>query len=334
MPINYSFTPSKIARFYAPDERTRFTNSIFPSQQVAENTRPAPEMSKKAQKRIRRAVNWLTYLSARRSVKGPKGKKIPNFQIAFVTLTLPTKQMHGHKEITSRCLNRFLVDARKKWGVQNYVWKAELQANGNIHYHITWDKYVHYMAIRRVWNNAIAKLGYIEAYQNIMIGLSFSDYNYYRKEAGATDEKANKKAYESGQADNWLSPNTTDVKNVRSVKNLASYLSKYLSKPAGDEDKTGPIADSLQELTGRLWYCSQSLSRMKSAVSDWESIVSQLYAFLKKKARLVVTPNMFCEVAFIDIKRYGHNARDYLREIFVSYAIDQNYPFPAGFPAI
>lgn len=332
MSLKFSFTPTKAVSFYAPDSYERFQNSLFPSVQVANNARPTPEMSKKAQRRIRNAVNWLTYLSKKRIVRTKDGKVIRGFQIAFVTLTLPTKQMHSHKEITSKCLNRFLTEARRKWQVSNYVWKAELQSNGNIHYHITWDQFVNWSDIRREWNNAISKLGYTAAYQRQMSGFSFEAYHQARKQQGSTNRQRNQEAFNYGQRTQWQDPNTTDVKNVRDVKNLAAYLSKYLSKPAADSQKTGIIADSLKELTGRIWYCSQSISKLKSAVEEYDTQIARYWRYLNRISRQWYAPNEWLEVVYFRLEKIGSNAREFLREILLSHAINQFYPFPAGLP--
>src|SRR5699024_11871910 len=64
-----------------------------------------------------------------------------------------------------------------------------------------------------------------------------------------------------GNKTNWSNPNCTDVHSVKNVKNLASYMAKYLTKDLCDEEQGGIIAESAKELKGRLWFCSRSLSR-------------------------------------------------------------------------
>jgi len=151
MPVHYSIRANSISSFLAPSEEQRFEMSLNQSLGLRSNHRPKSEMSKKARKRIRNAINWLTVLSSKRNAKISQDRYIYNFQISFVTLTLPSKQMHSHQEIKSQCLNRFLTEMRRKFGVQNYVWKLELQKNGNAHFHLTFDKFVHYRAIRYYW---------------------------------------------------------------------------------------------------------------------------------------------------------------------------------------
>lgn len=332
MSLHLSISPTRIALYHRA-ERKMFDNVQRPRYEpVADNSRPNPKFSRKAAKRIRDAVNWLTYLSAKRNVKQKGGRVVTNFQISFVTLTLPTKQLHSHKEITKKCLNRFLTVARQKWGIQNYVWKAELQRNGNIHYHLTFDKYIHYMAIRREWNAAISKLGYIKAYHNTFSGMSQDEYFYWRSQNGNLDRKKSNKAHSYGNKTNWSSPNTTDVKSVKDVQNLAAYLSKYLAKPAANTEKTGPISDSLKSFTGRLWYLSQSLSRLGNCQAAYT--VHNIRFVRALRARRGVFRKVFdwCELLWFQIGKLPKMMRDFLREELVSHAIDKHYPFPSIFP--
>lgn len=73
----------------------------------------------------------------------------------FITLTLPSKQQHSDIQITKYCVNPFLSYARKMWGVRHYIWKKELQQNGNLHYHFVTDRYIDHQVLRRTWNRIV-----------------------------------------------------------------------------------------------------------------------------------------------------------------------------------
>lgn len=98
---------------------------------------------------------------ARRNVSGgynDKGEWIDGKMLCtFVTLTLPAEQRHTDRQICHHLINPFFVWARKVKGVRYYIWKKELQANGNIHYHIIWDKAVNWRDIRNEWNKLCNK---------------------------------------------------------------------------------------------------------------------------------------------------------------------------------
>ena len=57
---------------------------------------------------------------------------------AFITLTLSSKWLKN--ENYEGYVKKFIQTVRYKVGGFNYVWKSELQKNGNIHYHILTDK--------------------------------------------------------------------------------------------------------------------------------------------------------------------------------------------------
>lgn len=328
MAIKISLNPRRIAKYHHTEREFIRTLGTLPRTQVANNAKHKTALSKKATKRMRNAVNWLTYLSAPRHVRTNSKKVIPNFQISFVTLTLPVKQLHEHKEVKSKCLNYFFTVARAKWNIKNYIWKAELQANGNIHFHVTFDKYVHWQAIRREWNNAIELLGYVSRYQALFAPMDFETYHFWRCQQGSQNRQANYKAFTFGTSTNWMSPNTTDVKKVRDVNNLASYLSKYIAKPIADENATGPIADSALSMVGRLWYCSQSLSGMKSLLFDYTSEIVRFYNEMKNLKGSFFLAGEWFELIFFNHLKVPPDVREFIRQELVSFAMESGYPFP------
>ena len=86
---------------------------------------------------------------------------------------------------------------RNKHNLRTYIWKAEVQHRGQIHYHITTPSFIHYQTIRDVWNNIQSKAGCLDDYV---------------KEKGHFDA------------------NSTDVHEVKHVQDLASYLVKEFCK--------------------------------------------------------------------------------------------------------
>ena len=60
----------------------------------------------------------------------------------FLTLTLPAKQIYSDQLVKRYCLNRFLRALKYIKPNINYIWRCEKQENGNIHFHVTLDKYI------------------------------------------------------------------------------------------------------------------------------------------------------------------------------------------------
>lgn len=124
--------------------------------------------------------------------------------ITFLTLTMPSKQYH-HDNVINKLLIRLLENLKKTYGLQNYIWKAESQKNGNIHYHVLLDKWIDWSHVQRLWNKQLDKLGYI--------------HNF----------KAN-----NGNKE----PNTIKIHSLKNVKNTVGYILKYMTK---EESNKRPI---------------------------------------------------------------------------------------------
>lgn len=332
MPLAIAFSPNSAVQYHRQSFDPTAFRPPFPRVQVAKNSRSKNELSKAAKKRLSAAVNWISFLSKKRRVSYGTGLEVSDFKISFVTLTLPGKQMHKHSEITKLCLNQFLVQIRRYNGVKNYVWKAELQKNGNIHYHLTIDRFVHYAKIRRLWNQAIAKLGYIKEYQSRMRPLSFDDYCYWQRQNGVHDLERLKKSFAYGQQNDWSSPNTTDVRNVKNVKDFGAYISKYLSKNIGDASKTGVVADSLDELSGRLWFCSQSLSRLGKCSVPWRIDLKRLMTTLDNVKSAYKFEMDFVKGYLFNFGKLPKMLKEFLLNALITHASMCSYPFPSSFP--
>ena len=344
--INLSITPTSVTKYYTIGDDERFRNSVGlkheelknrfskVSCQVANNKRDNNELSPRARKRIRNSVNWLAYLSGTRESKYFKGKSKKPFSLGFWTLTLPSKQMHSHKEIKSKCLNNFFNTMRSKFHMKNYIWVAELQSNGNIHFHITTDIYVHYMEIRRVWNKSLELLGYVSEYQQVRQTMSFVEYSYWRNQSGTRNKAKILKSYNHGKNTRWRDPNTVDIKSVKNIKSMGAYLAKYISKNTGVESKPGPFADSLSEFEGRLWFLSQSLSKLGTVKLYMCMKYRNMFDLFRKLRDAFIVQRDFIEMIFFNMGTIPKMLKEFLREELVSHAIDTGYHFQCSINSI
>lgn len=153
--------------------------------------------------------------------------------LTFVTLTLPSKQVHSDKLIR-KLQTRFIENLQKSYQVQHYIWRAETQANGNIHFHILLDRFVNYEDIRRLWNLQLETLGYISRYAEKRIKEGFIYKPYYYKKGKQYNSKLTKNEqkniYLQELKDGFKNPNSTDIHSLKNVKNSVSYIMKYLTK--------------------------------------------------------------------------------------------------------
>ncbi len=112
-----------------------------------------------AKKRLKRAIHLMVASALDKEATNFKTGKIFKFKVNFVTLTLPAPQGNiTDKEIKKEVLDVFIKRLRRKLNLNNYVWRAEKQKNGNLHFHMITDTYLHYEKIRNDWNECLNKL--------------------------------------------------------------------------------------------------------------------------------------------------------------------------------
>lgn len=278
-------------------------------------------VSQATQRKIITACRVLSYSAEKRKVKNTKGNYIEHLTL-FITLTLPAPQQHEDKEITKVCLGSFFDKLRKLGLFSNYVWRAEKQKNGNIHYHIITDSYAHFSLIKRAWLVAVEKLGYLSAYRSKFANMSLSQYAQLDFNRGKKHyEIAN--AYANGTRTKWGSPPCIDVASVGNIGGTARYISKYVSKSDSNDKNI---------VTGRVWGCSQSVS---SAVeifkrdvefnTFWFNVAQQIFK-VKEYSTDFFTIAKF---SFTRLKAWYRDAYDYilsrLREVFQPCSYYENY---------
>ena len=217
------------------------------------------QVSKVAGRNIERCVQWLVLAAKWQKVYSYACQKFVRFKVNMITLTLPSKQIHSDQQIKAVLLNQFLIELKKYDGLKEYIWRAEAQQNGNIHFHVITSTFISHERVRKVWNRVLDKLGYIQRYE---------------QEKGKTN------------------PPTTEIKSIKHVKKVASYLAKYIAKDrrrvaVGEvrlingqlieilyksaeyrseeaEKKQGKIvatmiSELIRPIEGRLWYASKGL---------------------------------------------------------------------------
>ncbi len=174
-------------------------------------------MNEKVKSKIRFSVNLLVAQAKWKEVENPTTKSLYRFKINFITLTLSAPQKNvSDRIIKSKMLEPWIRNMRNVHGLRSYVWRAERQKNGNIHFHFSTDTYLPYDAVRDVWNHQQAKFHFITDFQH-------KNHSQF--------------------------PNSTDVHSVANIKNLAAYLVKYMMKDEkGLDTIEGKVWDCSQNL--------------------------------------------------------------------------------------
>lgn len=291
-------------------------------------------LSPSAKRRMLRSVNWMYNLSPARTVQMRNGKFLYNFRCSFVTLTLPSVQAHSDQYIKKEILSYFLKILSRKYALKNYVWKAELQGNGNVHFHLITDCYLDYQALRRHWNTVLKIHGYIDAYASKMKKHTLTSYAKMRNQS-VEDVKD---AYVQGVRLKWQNPNSVDIKKVRTTKDLAIYLSKYMiksevpktaSKNGGEKHKISISEVVRYKRFGNLWYQSSSLSALKSTIRyDYHDIAKWLGRFKNRAKKIVEKTYDYARVIYFDIKNLHFTDRREITELLTIYATSTGYVQP------
>lgn len=275
-------------------------------------------LSENSKRLLKQSIMGMYMLSKPRTIKINSKKFIYNFRTSFITLTLPSEQKHSDVEIKA-CLNLFLNNIRHHFKIKNYVWKAELQKNENIHFHLIFDKYIPFQAIRYYWLLAIKPLGYIEAYKQKFINMTLSQYANYR---GLSIQEA-QRPFAMGARSNWENPNCVDVEAVNSAQAASYYLSKYFAK-SDDEN----IDEERISEFGKVWARSRSLSRLKYK-NKWEfSEVAELLRNFTQKEFLIKRSFDYCTVFYFNFKKIPKKVLSYICRLLEYNAVRYDYPIP------
>jgi len=314
-PNRLTVTTHKKPRFDVVD---KYYNATIKKLENLKIKKTSVNLSKNSKKNIRDSIMGMYVLSKPRTVKTPHNKEIYNFRQSFVTLTLPAAQMHSDVEIKG-ALNHFLTNVRRALKIENYVWKAELQKNENIHFHLSFDKYAHYQAIRYYWLLALKPLGYIDAYSTKFSAMSLAQYAKHRN----LTLVAASSAYADGCRSRWRVPNCVDVSSVRTANDVSNYLSKYFAK--SDE---GDIDPERIAAFGRVWSRSQSLSRLKYKNKFLYSEVKELLASLTISKVLKKVSYDFSTVYYINFKKMDGAFKKFFYMLLHSNASRYDYPIP------
>ncbi len=215
------YRPSDISGQFAKDhQKELIENGLITNGSLAYSGL----ITKGSAKRLRKAINILISLSEWKTATHFKSGIEFQFKINFITLTLPSPQGNvTDKDLKSSCLQPWLKYWRRKTKGMSYVWRAERQKNGNLHFHICTDRYIYYKDIRDTWNRNIARFGFIDQFER-----------------------------NHGHRD----PNSTDVHSINKIEDLAGYLVKYMAKLDPAEQKIeGKVWDSSANIK-KANYCT------------------------------------------------------------------------------
>lgn len=167
--------------------------------------------------------------------------------LTFITLTLSALQHHGDKEIKREMLDRFIIAMQRNGKMRSYIWKAEAQQNGNIHFHIVTHSYIQKEFISNTWNKIQLDKGYLNTYR-------------------------------------WLHGHcnapSTKIEACRDIRATAYYVAKYMCKKGNDRAISGRVwgcSDNLRMLRTPKLICDYNLDMaLRNAVEAGRIYFKQL----------------------------------------------------------
>lgn len=155
-------------------------------------------LSPGARKRMKKAISLFCQACPSRRIHNPLTHAIYDFKFAFLTLTISdANENHTASEAYKKVLKPLIRWLRRTKGVKFYIWVAELQKRGQIHYHVLLPDFIPWQYIRNKWNYLQFKAGFLDGYQ---------------EKYGGTN------------------PNSIDIHSTKKIRNAEAYLSKYLTK--------------------------------------------------------------------------------------------------------
>lgn len=121
-----------------------------------QNTSP-DGLSPNARRKLTYAIKWLTIAAEEKEVYEKKRKSLVKWKINMITLTFQ-ENMQDDK-LARLLLSKWLEMAAHRFNVNSYVWKAEPQKRGSIHFHLITDVYIPHKELRYTWNRLLRKHG-------------------------------------------------------------------------------------------------------------------------------------------------------------------------------
>lgn len=166
--------------------------------------------------------------------------------------------------------------------------------------------------LRDVWNNIQNKLGYVDRYREEMLKFHSGSFHIRSELLRSWSYKSQLKAYKAGKANDWNSPNSTDIHSLRFVNKTKDYITKYLAKET-----------DLEKVNGRLWACSYELSNISGGQAVQDSYIKDELSYLVNKYKPFIINEDYYSIIFIDVDIIIHNKCPALIELFSQFLIEK-----------
>jgi hypothetical protein len=207
-------------------------------------------MSKNVRTSMKRAINNLFLISRTKTCYNDNTGRYYTMKNNFITLTLSDAQAHSDHFIKQTLLKNFIDALRRSLPAISYVWKAEAQKNGNIHFHIITDHFIDKSVINYIWNKAQTRHGYTDKY------------------------------FTTGKGRN---PPSTETRKVKGHERSANYMCKYFAKDYSELSlfeacaKKAQLHNEAKSITSR--------SKLRKYVDEIEALIAVIDQHTRRKIK-------------------------------------------------
>jgi hypothetical protein len=195
-------------------------------------------------------------------------------------------------------LNQFITELSKRYIGLRYIWRAEKQSNGNIHFHFLVNKYIDWNFARHIWVRILDKEGYLKKYQEKFTGITFDDYCKQIKDFKIDKLSDYKRAWNKGTECNWTDPPATWIESLKDSSKAMYYITKYISKREKLADNDDSAEREKMKIKGHLWFCCQEILLLNGSTENMDYEVQRDLIKLKRLA-----PNSFFFDNFVTVIR-------------------------------
>lgn len=270
------------------------------------------EMRKGTIKRMKAAIDALISIAEPKTVKHPTKDYTFTFKHNFITLTLPAPQRDiEDQDITNKALKPLLEYLKDHYEGISYIWKAERQLNGNLHYHITTDRFIPHDILKERWNYYLRKFPFIK-------------------------EFASKHGHSH--------PNSTDIHATHAIKNWKQYMVKYFTKGRETVEELTNIPWRKQKISkphnlkpgqlyqrvltreeakikGKTWDCSLHLKQAKRANVHIDYKLHKALTDYLKEDRTRGKSSERCQMIFIKRNEWKNYLPPIIQETFDQWVL-------------
>ncbi|MBT0550815.1 rolling circle replication-associated protein [Riemerella anatipestifer] len=178
---------------------------------------------------------------------------------AFYTITFP---FGIDDDIAYKLLNTWLTRCRKECGLKSYLWVAERQKNGTLHFHLITNNYMKIGTVNEFMKTALSNAknkGEISCRKNIIQKYNGVDVDnlYYPKKRKGKPKR---------------------LSGANAMNKLAFYLTKYVTK---NDTKSNRLP----------WHCSRDISALFVSINYQDISTHEIANLISDNPEAVLTFN-------------------------------------------